>query len=174
MKKFHAAMVSAVAFAAGLAAAPFFIPAPGLAQAQAQAQTQTQTQAPRASLPQPIVDKPAGFIPLALPENCNKPVFMVVNYWRSEQSGMQEYGRELRDRKLYETLKGWYAARRPVEIFEGTWDANRMFLIAQFPCREAARAFYYSKEYQEIIPYRAGATDRLTMTVHEVEPSPYK
>lgn len=164
MRKLHAALIAAATFAAGLLIAPWLQSPAGEAQAQA----------PRPSLPQPIVDKPNGHIPLALPENCNKPVFMVVNYWRSEQGGMQEYGRELRDRKLYETLKGWYIARRPVEIFEGTWDPNRMFLIAQFPCREAARAFYYSKEYQEIIPYRAGATDNLTMTVHEVEPSPYK
>jgi uncharacterized protein (DUF1330 family) len=163
MNRFQLAAFAIAAFAAGLLVSPLLQPGSSRAQAPAAA---------RAALP--IVDKPAGAIPLALPANCNKPVFMVVSYWRSEQGGMQQYGRELRDRKLYETLKGWYIARRPVEIFEGTWDANRMFLVAQFPCREAARAFYYSKEYQEIIPYRAGATDNLTITVHDVEPSPFK
>jgi uncharacterized protein (DUF1330 family) len=164
MNKPALAFAALAVFAAGMAAAPLAQELAGRAFAQA----------PRASLPQPMVDKPAGYLPLALPEKCEKPVFMVVSYWRSENGGMQEYGVELRNRKLYETLKGWYIARRPVEIFEGTWDANRMFLVAQFPCREAARAFYYSKEYQEIIPYRAGATDNLTITVHEVEPSPYR
>lgn len=163
MNKIQIVILAAAAFAAGSIVSPWLQSAPSRAQT---------TAAP--TVPLPIVDKPAGYLPLAVPVNCDKPVFMVVNYWRSDKGGMQEYGLELRNRQIYEKLKGWYIARRPVEIFEGTWDANRAFLIAQFPCREAARAFYYSKEYQEIIPYRAGATDKLTITVHEITPSPYQ
>jgi uncharacterized protein (DUF1330 family) len=68
------------------------------------------------------------------------------------------YGQALRDSRLYERLNGYYLlSGRPIEVFEGDWSGRDMALIAEFPCLEAARAFYWGPEYQEILKLREGA-----------------
>ena len=53
---------------------------------------------------------------------------------------------------------GRYLARGgPVECFEGTPPCGRIVVI-EFPDSAAARAFYYGKAYQEIVPLRQAAS----------------
>jgi 2-iminobutanoate/2-iminopropanoate deaminase len=97
---------------------------------------------------------------------CREPVLMLVMGALSEQGfrkpegAPRSYGEALRDSNLYANLDGFYLlSGRPLEVFEGDWTARDMALVAEFPCLEAARAFYWSKAYQDIIPLRAGAGD---------------
>ncbi len=97
---------------------------------------------------------------------CNEPVLMLVMGSLSElgfakpEGAPMSYGEALRASGLYERLDGFYLlAGRPLEVFEGDWTQRDMALVAEFPCLEAARAFYWSKAYQEIISLRAGAGD---------------
>ncbi len=100
----------------------------------------------------------------ALPANCSEPVVMVVLGELSERGfqrppdGSPGYGEQLRQSRLYERFEGWYLlSGRPVEVFEGRFDARRMLLAAEFPCLEAARQWYYSDDYTRIRALRAGA-----------------
>jgi enamine deaminase RidA (YjgF/YER057c/UK114 family)/uncharacterized protein (DUF1330 family) len=97
---------------------------------------------------------------------CREPVLMLVLGALSErgfvrpEAAPQSYGEALRASRLYERLGGFYLLTgRPLEVFEGDWTGRDMALVAEFPCLEAARAFYWSKSYQDIIPLRAGAGD---------------
>lgn len=97
---------------------------------------------------------------------CHEPVLMLVLGALSErgfvrpEGAPQSYGEALRASRLYERLGGFYLLTgRPLEVFEGDWTGRDMALVAEFPCLEAARAFYWSRAYQDIIPLRAGAGD---------------
>lgn len=46
----------------------------------------------------------------------------------------------------------------PDEMLEGEWPGIRVVVI-EYPSMEAARDFYNSPSYQEIIPLRMGASD---------------
>lgn len=43
------------------------------------------------------------------------------------------------------------------DVLEGEWDVPRLVVI-EFPSREAARLFYDSPEYQQILPLRTSAS----------------
>lgn len=96
--------------------------------------------------------------------NCTSPVLMAV-FGAVSEAGFQApagaragYGQALREARLYERLGGHYLmSGRPAEVFEGDWTRRDMALVAEFPCLEAARAFYWGPEYQEILKLRAGA-----------------
>lgn len=97
---------------------------------------------------------------------CHEPVLMLVLGALSErgfqkpEGAPKSYGEALRESALYARLDGFYLlSGRPLEVFEGDWTGRDMALVAEFPCLEAARAFYWSKAYQAIIPLRAGAGD---------------
>lgn len=56
-----------------------------------------------------------------------------------------------------------------VTPLEGEMKAGRV-VILEFPSVEAAKAFYFSPEYQEIIPYRTGASTGDFIIVEGYEP----
>jgi uncharacterized protein (DUF1330 family) len=99
-----------------------------------------------------------------IPGACNAPVLMVVQGDLSPEGfaprqGRPGYGQALRASGSYERFDGWYVASgAPAEVFEGAWRPNQdMLQIAEFPCLEAARGWYYSTDYQATLPLRARA-----------------
>lgn len=95
---------------------------------------------------------------------CADPVLMIVSGAVSD-AGFQRrddrpgYGEALRASGVYERFGGWYAAvGRPIEVFEGEF-GRELMLVAEFPCADAARNWFYSTDYQAIIPLRDGAGD---------------
>ncbi len=136
----------------------------------------------RSAPPSPVLPSAADRVPAMTPAapaagwtaparasdipNCREPVLMLVmgalspQGFRKPEGAPRSYGEALRESGLYPRLEGFYLlAGRPLEVFEGDWTERDMALVAEFPCLEAARAFYWSKAYQEIIPLRAGAGD---------------
>lgn len=87
---------------------------------------------------------------------CDQPVVMVVTGLTLDRERMGEYARAIAESKIYETLGGYYLnIPRTLETFEGTEDPRATTLNVRFPCLENARAFWYSKTYQEtILPLR--------------------
>ena len=110
------------------------------------------------------------------PENtseCKDPVIMIVVGSIKAGASMREYGKAVNQSSVYSDHRGYYMAISPIEMFEGQWPANRIFLAAEFPCVEAARGMWFSKEYQERIrPLRDGCCD-LTVSIHRKRPSPF-
>lgn len=81
-----------------------------------------------------------------------QPVLMVVDGQTIDRVRMQEYTRRLLATGLYQALGGYYLnSPRPLETFEGESPANRATLVVRFPCAANARAFWYSRVYQETI-----------------------
>ncbi len=151
-------------------------------QIQAVAKVRPQAPAGRPSPPSPVPPAAEDRVPAILPAPpgpgwqaparaadiaaCSEPVLMLVMGALSErgfakpEGAPMSYGEALRASGLYQRLDGFYLlSGRPLEVFEGDWTRRDMALVAEFPCLEAARAFYWSKAYQEIIPLRAGAGD---------------
>ncbi len=82
----------------------------------------------------------------------NQPVYMVVSGPTHDRARMQAYARAIAESRLYEKLGGYYVNNpRPIESFEGELPQNHSTLIVRFPCLANARAFWYSREYQEKI-----------------------
>jgi uncharacterized protein (DUF1330 family) len=87
-------------------------------------------------------------------------------------ASMKAYGEAVSKSSVYKNHQGYYVAFGPMEMFEGEWPGNRLFLVAEFPCVEAARGMWFSSEYQERIrPLREGCCD-LTVSVHKKQPNP--
>lgn len=83
---------------------------------------------------------------------CDKPVYMVVAGPTHDRARMQAYAKAIFDSGLYQQLGGYYInAPVPLATFEGHVPPNQATLIVRFPCLANARAFWYSKEYQEKI-----------------------
>jgi uncharacterized protein (DUF1330 family) len=60
--------------------------------------------------------------------------------------------------RTVEAHGGRYLARGGAhEGLEGDWDIDRL-VILEFPSMDAARAWYGSAEYQEVLPIRQGAS----------------
>ena len=88
----------------------------------------------------------------AAPPPCTKPVYMVVAGPTHDRARMQAYAKAIFDSGLYQQLGGYYInSPAPVATFEGAAPANHAMLIVRFPCLANARAFWYSKTYQETI-----------------------
>ena len=87
---------------------------------------------------------------------CDKPFYMVVAGPTYDRVRMQAYARAIFDSGLYQQLGGYYVnAPIPLAVFEGTPPKGQATLIVRFPCLANARAFWYSKDYQErIMPLR--------------------
>ena len=100
-----------------------------------------------------VVDQRAGPPPQS---TCDQPVVMVVTGLTLDRERMGQYARAIADSKIYEKLGGYYLnIPRALEVFEGTEDPRATTLNVRFPCLENARAFWYSKTYQEtILPLR--------------------
>lgn len=98
-------------------------------------------------------------------ENCTDPVVMVVFGELSEEAfkwkhpSGRNYAKELRSSRLYERFGGhyMYSSTKPLETFENPYPEGRFLIMAEWPCLEAAQGFYYSPEYQEMIPLREGS-----------------
>lgn len=85
-------------------------------------------------------------------EACNQPVLMVVSGPTHDRARMLAYGKAIADSGLYQKLGGYYVnLPGPQAIFEGTPPAGYVNLIVRFPCMANARAFWFSREYQERI-----------------------
>ena len=83
---------------------------------------------------------------------CDKPVYMVVAGPTHDRARMQAYAKAIFDSGLYQKLGGYYInAPVPLATFEGEVPPNQATLIVRFPCLANARAFWFSKEYQEKI-----------------------
>ncbi|NJS15121.1 MAG: DUF1330 domain-containing protein [Sphingopyxis sp.] len=90
--------------------------------------------------------------PEAAPPPCDKPVYMVVAGPTHDRLRMQAYAKAIFDSGLYQQLGGYYInAPVPVATFEGEVPATQATLIVRFPCLANAKAFWYSKTYQERI-----------------------
>jgi uncharacterized protein (DUF1330 family) len=64
---------------------------------------------------------------------------------------------------------GRYVVRgAPVELFEGERDADRRFIVVEFPDVDRARAWYRSPEYAEALKIRADALERTLVLVDGV------
>lgn len=95
---------------------------------------------------------PALAAPEVAPSRCNQPVYMVISGVTHDRERMMAYGKAIAESRLYERLGGYYVnIPRPLATFEGEPPAGYTTLIVRFPCLENARAFWFSREYQEKI-----------------------
>jgi len=87
---------------------------------------------------------------------CDQPVVLVVTGLTLDRERMGNYARAIAESKIYETLGGYYLnSPQTLAVFEGTQDTRATTITVRFPCFENAKAFWYSKIYQEtIIPMR--------------------
>jgi uncharacterized protein (DUF1330 family) len=111
------------------------------------------------------------------PKRCdNKPVIMLVAGSIADWPRVRAYGQAIRDSGLYDKLAGYYLnVPRVIDTFEGEAPANQSMLIVRFPCLAHARAFWYSREYQEKLkPLRLNpSAGSFTVTVYpEASPPP--
>jgi CpeT protein len=103
---------------------------------------------------------------------CVKPVRMLVYGEISDRAGFGAYARALAESGLYARFGGQYEAITPlVEVFEGEPPPGRGVVIARWPCLEAARSFWNSPEYREIVKLREGKS-RFEVIVLPVPPVP--
>lgn len=95
----------------------------------------------------------AAAIATPVPEECdNQPVYMVVAGPTHDRARMQAYAKAIADSGLYQKLGGYYInSPRALATFEGEPPQGYTTLIVRFPCFENAKAFWYSREYQEKI-----------------------
>ncbi len=93
-------------------------------------------------------------------ERCNKPVRMLVYGTVDDREAFVAYARAIAASGLYEKTGGYYEGITPaLEVFEGDPPPTRGVVISRFPCLEAAKAFWYSDEYEEIRPLREGIAE---------------
>lgn len=86
------------------------------------------------------------------PPPCTRPVYMVVAGPTHDRARMQAYAKAIFASGLYQRLGGYYInAPVPVATFEGDVPATQATLIVRFPCLANARAFWFSREYQDNI-----------------------
>ncbi|MBP6514809.1 MAG: DUF1330 domain-containing protein [Steroidobacteraceae bacterium] len=91
------------------------------------------------------------------PAGCTAPVRMLVYGEVQDRAGFLRYVKAIRDSGLYERTGGYYEAMTPaIEVFEGSPPPTRGVVISRFPCLEAARSFWNSPEYREIVKLREG------------------
>jgi uncharacterized protein (DUF1330 family) len=117
----------------------------------------------------------AAAIATPVPEACdNRPVYMVVAGPTHDRARMQAYAKAIADSGLYQKLGGYYVnSPRVLATFEGEPPSGYTTLIVRFPCFANAKAFWYSKEYQEKIrPLRLGpsAGDYIVTVYPEIPP----
>jgi uncharacterized protein (DUF1330 family) len=80
--------------------------------------------------------------------------------WDNMSKGGVGYRAELDASRLYERFGARFVvARAPAEVLEGEYPSDRLTIIAEFPNRAAAEAFWFSEDYQRIKPLRDGAGD---------------
>lgn len=102
--------------------------------------------------------RPAAPLP-EHPAACDRPAYLVVVATITDPEKSRRYVEALRASGLYPRLGGGYImAGKSPEVLEGQMFGRTPIVVARFPCREAARRFWYSETYQkEIMPLREGA-----------------
>ena len=77
---------------------------------------------------------------------------MIVDGRTIDRERMRIYTEKLLASGLYASLGGYYVnSPRPIATFEGTTGVDHVTLVIRFPCLTNARAFWYSRTYQEAI-----------------------
>ncbi len=100
--------------------------------------------------PPPPAPPPPPGLPAAAA--CNAPVLMVITGPTRDAVRMRAYGLAIAESRLYEQLGGYYLnIPAAIDSFEGEAEEGFTTLIVRFPCLANARAFWYSKTYQEEI-----------------------
>ena len=94
-------------------------------------------------------------------------VYAVAELDITDQSWVAEYVREVTP--MVERHGGRYLARTPkIEALEGERKPPQIFLIVEWPSREAADAFYRSDEYRPYLQKRLqGARNELRIVAGE-------
>jgi uncharacterized protein (DUF1330 family) len=90
------------------------------------------------------------------PTSDARPAYLLVQGQVTDREGFKAYSAALPP--IYRKYRGQYIATVPapmVEVVEGDPE-NRSVVIAQFPSREDARAFWNSPEYAAAKQLRAG------------------
>ena len=103
------------------------------------------------------------------------PVIMMVHGRIENRERLRGYARALEASGLYPQLGGYYLnAPAPLAVFEGEVAPEESTLLVRFPCLAAARAFWFSRAYQEEVrPARlAPSAGQFTVTVHAEAPLP--
>ncbi len=83
--------------------------------------------------------------------------YIIVDSNVHDPERMKAYGDKVRDTLVAHGGKPLASAPGP-EVIEGDWSPQRV-VILEFPDADAARAWYNSPEYQEILPIRLEAAD---------------
>jgi len=102
-----------------------------------------------------------------------KPVIMLVAGDIKDRDRLLAYGRAIRDSGLYDKLGGYYInVPRVLDTFEGAPPPSQSMLMVRFPCLAHARAFWFSKTYQETLkPLRLNpSAGDFTVTVYAESP----
>ncbi|MGL4541009.1 MAG: DUF1330 domain-containing protein [Polymorphobacter sp.] len=99
----------------------------------------------------PITDHPAA-------NAAPKPAFLLVTARVTDREKMSAYSKALAESGLYAAHGGSYEfVGQPANAVEG-WPAGVSAVLARFPSRAAAEAFWFSAKYQQDIkPLRRGA-----------------
>ena len=94
------------------------------------------------------------------------PAYIISDVTVKDRSAMEEY--RTRAAPTIALYGGRYLVRGgEVEALEGTW-SPRMFIIAEFPDRDTARAWYRSPEYAEALAFRDAGLSRNLILVDGV------
>lgn len=86
----------------------------------------------------------------------DRPAYILVQGHVTDREGFKAYSAALPP--IYRKYGGHYVALVPaplLEVVEGSPE-NRSVVLAKFPSREAARAFWHSPEYTEAKKLREG------------------
>jgi uncharacterized protein (DUF1330 family) len=94
------------------------------------------------------------------------PAYVIVDSSVHDPEAMKAYGA-----KVGATLKQYggrpIIAGGAIDVIEGDWTPSRL-IVLEFADAEAARTWYNSPEYLEILPIRLGATDDKFLIVEGV------
>jgi uncharacterized protein (DUF1330 family) len=121
----------------------------------------------------------AGQNPVALegaaasPASCNDPVLLLVWIEGLDRAKSKPYGDGLRATQIVPRHGGRYlAVSPPTLVLEGKWPAERGFVVEQYPCEQAFREMWFSREYQEKLkPLRDGSGE-YTVALFKLRPQP--
>jgi uncharacterized protein (DUF1330 family) len=85
-----------------------------------------------------------------LDDTCDEPVLLIASGPVRDSTRMEVYAKAVANSGLYQQLGGYeLAAGRPLDVLEGNSLASFVNVVARFPCRANALAFWNSRTYQE-------------------------
>lgn len=87
-----------------------------------------------------------------------RPAYLVVTARVTDRPKLMAYNQAIAAERLYETHGGRRLAMGPPVLALEGWPEGEVVMIAEFPSRMAAEAFWFSDAYQQRCkPLRAGA-----------------